>query len=251
MAKSPTNRSKSSASPTDSARARAAARRRRVRKDPDAGAPFPGGAAQSIAPDSQTGPGQPTDETAPLTNQNPQEPDNMAQPATNFPPSSPTPAPANSEETAGTPQKSRFEIFFADVGWNSPVAESVRKNIELCLRYQANSTAYVLSKDQCVALFRMHPSMIGTEPSIIVIDREACAAKRKQGYGFKLNLGLIRDAPTANNLVKWVLAVLAEQKPGSDITEPIRTVFHKEGLRGAVDILADITRSPVGEAATH
>ena len=52
-------------------------------------------------------------------------------------------------------------------------------------------------------------------------------------------------------MLKWVLAVLAEQKPGSDITEPIRTVIHKEGFRGAVDILADITRSPVGEAMTH
>jgi len=93
--------------------------------------------------------------------------------------------------------------------------------------------------------------MIGTEPSIIVIDREARAANRSQGFGFKLNLGLIRDYPTASNMLKWVLAVLAEQKPGSDITEPIRTVIHKEGFRGAVDILADITRSPVGEAMTH
>jgi hypothetical protein len=97
----------------------------------------------------------------------------------------------------------------------------------------------------------MHPSMIGTEPSIIVVDREACAAQRAQGYGFKLNLGLVRDPTAVSNLLKWVLAVLAEQKSGSDITEPIRTVIHKEGFRGAVDILADITRSPVGEAMTH
>jgi len=27
--------------------------------------------------------------------------------------------------------------------------------------------------------------------------------------------------------------------------------MHKEGIRGTIDILADITRSPVGEAATH
>jgi hypothetical protein len=131
------------------------------------------------------------------------------------------------------------------------MADALRKNLDMCLRYQANSTAYVLTQDQCVQLFRNHPSMIGPEPSVIIIDREAWAAKRPQGFGFKLNLGLIRDFATANNLVKWVLAVLAEQKPGSDITEPIRTVIHKEGIRGAIDILADITRSPLGETATH
>src|SRR5260370_30229 len=124
----------------------------------------------------------------------------------------------------------------------SPVAEALRKNLDICLRYQPNSTVYVLTQDQCAQLFRNHASMIGTEPSLIIIDREACESKRPEGFGFKLNLGLIRDFPTANNLLKWILAVLAEQRPGSDITEPIRTVIHKEGIRGAIDILADITR---------
>jgi len=165
------------------------------------------------------------------------------------------PAPQSTEvgqsQSTTAPPAKRFDIFIADIGWETPVAQSLRKNMQLALSYQKFSTCYVLSKEQCKELFRMHPSMIGTEPSIIVIDREARAAKRSRGYGFKLNLGLIRDAPTANNILKWMLAVLAEQKPGSDITEPIRTVIHKEGLRGAIDILADITRSPVGEAATH
>jgi hypothetical protein len=165
--------------------------------------------------------------------------------------STPQPIPVGQPQSSAAPAANRFDIFIADIGWSTPVAESVRKNIELAVRYQKNSTCYVLSNDQCQELFRMHPSMIGTEPSVIIIDREARAARRSRGYGFKLNLGLIRDAPTANNLLKWVLAVLAEQKPGSDITEPIRTVIHKEGFRGAIDILADITRSPVGEAATH
>jgi hypothetical protein len=158
---------------------------------------------------------------------------------------------AGAPQSSAAPAAGRFDIFIADIGWSTPAAESVRKNIELALRYGKNSNCYVLSQEQCQELFRMHPSMIGTEPSVIVIDREARAARRSRGYGFKLNLGLIRDAPTANNLLKWVMAVLAEQKPGSDITEPIRTVIHKEGFRGAIDILADITRSPVGEAATH
>jgi hypothetical protein len=169
-------------------------------------------------------------------------------------PQATSPAAADDLKAPAAPAPSgqkRFDIFIADIGWHSPIADSLRKNLDHCLRYQAKSTAYVLSSDQCEKLFRMHPSMIGTEPSVIIIDREAWAAKRKQGFGFKLNLGLVRDAPTANNLLKWVMAVLAEQKPGSDITEPIRTVIHKEGLRGAVDILADITRSPFGEAATH
>jgi hypothetical protein len=142
-------------------------------------------------------------------------------------------------------------MFIIDVGWKSHVAEALRNNLDKCLRYQHSSTVYVLSPEQCSQFFRTHPSVIGTEPSIIIIDREAYAAKRPQGFGFKMNLGLIRDVATANNLLKWVLAVLSEQKPGSDITEPIRTVIHKEGFRGAIDIIADIAHSPVGEAMTH
>lgn len=152
---------------------------------------------------------------------------------------------------AGHGANKRFDIFLVDVGWTSHVAESLRKNVEICLRYNANAMIYVLNREQCVRLFHNHPSMIGTEPSVIIIDRDAHAAKRRQGFGFKVNFGLIRDVATANNLLKWVLAVLAEQKPGSDITEPIRTVIHKEGLRGAIDILADIAHSPAGEAMTH
>jgi len=166
-------------------------------------------------------------------------------------PATAAPAADQGELTAGSPEQRRFDIFVVDVGWNSPVADALRKNLDLCLRYQANSTVYVLTEDQCMQLFRNHPPMIGTEPSVIIIDREARAARRPQGFGFKLNLGLIRDFPTANSLIKWVLSVLAEQRPGSDITEPIRTVIHKEGIRGAIDIMADIARSPVGETATH
>src|SRR5579862_9477088 len=170
-------------------------------------------------------------------------------------PSSPSsgaaPIEAGQAPASAAPAKTRFDIFVADVGWHSPVADTLRKNLDTCLRYHVNSTVYILNKDQCVQLYRNHPSMIGTEPSIVVIDREAAAANRARGFGFKLNLGMIRDYPTANSLLKWVLAVLAEQKPGSDITEPIRTVIHKEGIRGAIDILADIAHSPVGETVTH
>ncbi|MBS0262322.1 MAG: hypothetical protein JSS02_10260 [Planctomycetes bacterium] len=145
----------------------------------------------------------------------------------------------------------RFDVYVVDVGWKSDVARALRDNLGACLKYQTSSNVYVLSQDQCVQFFKQFPASIGNEPSIIIIDRDAYAVRRPQGFGFKLNLGLIRDVPTASNLLKWVLAVLAEQRPGSDVTEPIRTVIHKEGIRGAIDILADVARSPVGEALTH
>jgi hypothetical protein len=151
----------------------------------------------------------------------------------------------------GPAENRRFDMFIIDVGWKSHVTEALRNNLDKCVRYQQSCTVYVLSPDQCSQFFRKHPAAIGSEPSIIIIDREAYAARRPHGFGFKMNLGLIRDVATANNLLKWVLAVLAEQQPGSDITEPIRTVLHKEGIRGAIDIIADIAHSPVGEAMTH
>ena len=67
-----------------------------------------------------------------------------------------------------------------------------------------------------------------------------------EGYGFKLNLGLVRDMGAANNLLKWILAVLAEQKPGSDVTNPIRTLIHKEGISGAMNIMAELALSSAG-----
>lgn len=149
------------------------------------------------------------------------------------------------------PAPKRFDIFIVDIGWDSPAATALRKNLDFALRYQTQGNVYILSRPQCVQLLKSHPSMIGSEPSIIIIDREAYAAGRPQGFGFKLNLGMVRDAQCANGLLKWILAVLAEQTPGSDITEPIRTVIHKDGWRGAIDIAADIMRSPMGETATH
>ena len=153
---------------------------------------------------------------------------------------------------AGAPHgRKRFDLFVIDLGWKSPIGDVLRHNMELLKQYQLHYNLYILSAEQCRELFRIHPSMIGNEPSLVVIDREAQEAERKQGYGFKLNLGMIRDSATANSILKWCLAVLAEQRPGSDLTGPIRTVMHKEGIRGAIDIMADITRSPFGEAATH
>jgi hypothetical protein len=148
-------------------------------------------------------------------------------------------------------ERKRFDVFVIDAGWKSAVADMLRSNLELLKRYQGRYNLYILTTDQCAELAKFHPSVLGNEPSVLVIDREAQVANRPQGFGFKLNLGMIRDVTTANAILKWVLAVVAEQKPGSDLTEPIRTVLHKEGFRGAIDILADVTHSPFGEAATH
>jgi hypothetical protein len=165
----------------------------------------------------------------------------------------PSPPPASETHAASAPSAGpkRFDVFVIDAGWKSAVADMLRGNLQLLKRYQGRYNLYILTGDQCAALAQVHPSVLGNEPSILVIDREAQAANRPQGFGFKLNLGMIRDVSTANSILKWVLAVVAEQQPGSDLTEPIRTVLHKEGLRGAIDILADVTRSPFGEAATH
>lgn len=164
---------------------------------------------------------------------------------------SPVHSSAPPAEPNGPTGNKRFDLFVIDLGWKSSIAEVLRNNMPLLRQYQLHYNLYILSAEQCRELFRVHPSMIGNEPSLVVLDREAQKAERPQGFGFKLNLGMIRDVATANSILKWCLAVLAEQRPGSDLTEPIRTVMHKEGIRGAVDIIADITRSPFGESATH
>jgi hypothetical protein len=170
-----------------------------------------------------------------------------------------SPSSASAAESAAAPAPSagppsnrkRFDVFVIDTGWKSAVADMLRSNLELLKQYQGRYNLFLLTGAQCAHLARIHPSVLGNEPSVLVIDREAHAANRPQGFGFKLNLGMIRDVTTASSILKWVLAVVAEQTPGSDITVPIRTVLHKEGIRGAIDILADVTRSPFGEAATH
>jgi len=221
MAKAPTRRKSSSASPTDSRPAKSPASSSKGEQAKAAAPAVPAAANRTTGPTAAGSPGSGL----------------AASPVPGLP------LPAKGAK--------RFDIFIADVGWSSPVCKKFRENLQTWLNYHPSSTIYVLSNEQCLELFHNHPSMIGTEPSVIILDREARAAKRASGYGFKVNLGLIRDASSANNLLKWVLAVLAEQKPGSDITEPIRTVIHKEGLRGTIDILADIAHSPVGEAMTH
>jgi hypothetical protein len=165
------------------------------------------------------------------------------------PPEVPRSAESISEQHAGTngsANRKRFDIFVIDVGWNSPISENFRANLKVALPHQQNCNSYFLSPQQCFSLSRLHPSMLGVEPSLIVIDREAHAVRRAEGYGFKLNLGLVRDMGAANNLLKWILAVLAEQKPGSDITNPIRTLIHKEGISGAINIMGELALSTAG-----
>jgi hypothetical protein len=146
----------------------------------------------------------------------------------------------------GAATDKRFDIFVIDVGWKSPVSENFRANLHIALPYQRNCNVYFLTAEQCFALAHVHPSMLGVEPSLIVIDRHAYEEKRREGYGFKLNLGLVRDLAAATNLVKWILAVLAEQKTGSDVTRPIRTLIHKEGMRGAINIMSELALSTAG-----
>src|SRR5262245_24536476 len=128
MAKRPPRRSNSSASPSDSARGRGATGARRERQE----------SAQTL-----NGP-PPHATSVPTTDLNPQEQPRMASPNTSA--DSTLPATQAGPPQSSAPAAKRFDIFIADIGWETPVAESVRKNMELALSYQKYSTCYVLSK---------------------------------------------------------------------------------------------------------
>ena len=149
-------------------------------------------------------------------------------------------------EDASVPAKC-FDIFLIDSGWNTAIAEAVNSNLELIKQYLSRHNFYVLSREQSLALLKQNPVFIGSDPMLMVIDPEGYAEGREKGYGFRLNLGILRDPEGAISLLKWVLQVVSDHWTSKDVAATVRKASHKEGVQGTIEIIVETSSSLLAE----
>src|ERR1700722_10159857 len=92
-----------------------------------------------------------------------------------------------------TPEMKRFDIFLVDTGWNRPISEMVRSHLPLIYEYQKQDSLYLLTHRQSVEVLKHDTDLIGHDPTIIFYDRYGTG----NYCGFRLNLGLLRNAEQA------------------------------------------------------
>jgi hypothetical protein len=154
------------------------------------------------------------------------------------------PVTANGEHPADVlAEAKRFDVFLIDSGWNTAIAQAVQDNLELLKHYLERHNFYVLTKEQSLTLLKQNPLFIGADPILLVIDPDGYATGRKTGFGFRLNLGILKNPDAAISLVKWVLQVVSDHWTSQDIAATVRKASHKEGVQGTMEIIVETSSS--------
>jgi hypothetical protein len=138
--------------------------------------------------------------------------------------------------TDGAPRP-RFEVYVIDSGWPTPAAEVVRRSMPLFAKYLRRHAVYILTPDQSTQFLRKHPQLLGKDPIIAVLDREAIRRESAGGIGARLLLGRIRDEYRALALLKMLLRIVNTRELAADLPGAIRRFVHREGVAGAVEIV--------------
>jgi len=151
-------------------------------------------------------------------------------------------APATVEQTPEETHEHqpRFHFFLIDAGWKSASAKVIRDNFHMIREFQNSDPLFVLSREQSVELIRDNPELIGKDPIIIVHDLHAKGGRGESGYhGFRLCLGLIKDASKALDAMQEFLRFVHQHRRSADIEKDIRRQLHHAGLEGALEVIRE------------
>lgn len=155
---------------------------------------------------------------------------------------------SGSEETAATAAVSSskrervLDVFLVDSGWNNEVGNAVRENLPIFAGYLKGQRFYVLTKDQSLNFIRRHPSLVGADPILIVLDREAVKQATSKGYGFRLCLGYMRNPEAALSMLKWAIQ-LSMASNGPEMASIVRESGHRQTIQGTIEL--------IGEGSAH
>ncbi|MBX9788940.1 MAG: hypothetical protein K2Y37_08480 [Pirellulales bacterium] len=141
----------------------------------------------------------------------------------------------------GSPLDRRFDVFLIDSGWNTAIGAAVKENLELVRQYLERQNLYILSAEQSRNILKTHPHYLGSDPIFLVVDRQAFSVRAKEGYGFRLNLGVMKDADSAIALLRWGMQIVCDQQTAQHVTQIVRRTARKEGVEGAIEIIAEAT----------
>lgn len=136
----------------------------------------------------------------------------------------------------------RFDIFLIDTGWNKPVSQAVRSQLHHLHKLHMQDTLYELTPEQSAEVLKHDPALIGHDPTIVVYDRYASAQAPTGGYrGFRLNLGLMRNAEQAMARLQEFVRFLTTHRTAEHLDREVRRELHREGIEGMVRVLREAT----------
>jgi hypothetical protein len=134
-----------------------------------------------------------------------------------------------------TPEMKRFDIFLLDTGWNRPISEMVRAHLPLIYEYQKQDSLYMLTHRQSVEVLKHDPDLIGHDPTILFYDRFGSG----NYCGFRLNLGLLRNAEQALARLQQFIRFVASKRTTLHLDSEVRRELHREGIDGMIKLLRE------------
>lgn len=154
--------------------------------------------------------------------------------------SKPTSSTPESASRAGANATRVLDVFLVDSGWNTPVCAAVHENLPAINAFLKGHRFFVLTPEQSVQFVRRHPGMVGADPVLLVLDRNA--SRSKGDCGFRLCLGHVRQPEVAVAMLKWAIQ-LTMTASSAEMATIIRKSAHRETLQGAIEL--------IGEGSTH
>ena len=154
--------------------------------------------------------------------------------------SSPVANPALSAVVPSTTSSRILDVFLVDSGWNNDVGKAVRENLPVFAEYLHGQRFYVLSEEQSLEFIRKHPSLVGADPILIVLDREASRQKNPKGYGFRLCLGHMRNPEAAISMLKWAIQ-LSMASNGPQMSTIVKESGHRQTIQGTIELIGEGT----------
>ncbi|HSI83267.1 MAG: hypothetical protein ACAI35_04175 [Candidatus Methylacidiphilales bacterium] len=132
-----------------------------------------------------------------------------------------------------------FDVFVIDSGWNVPAHHVLKAERVLFSQFLKQHNLYVLDKEQSQAFLREHPNLIGKDPIVAIVDKESMEKGNSAGFGARLELGLVKDRDRVVWLLKMILRIVNNRRACLNLTRTIRAATHKEGFKGAVEIIME------------
>ena len=133
----------------------------------------------------------------------------------------------------------RIDIYIIDSGWDSLAHKYLTGVLDLFKAYLTDQNLYIFSAEQSIAFLKDHPDLIGKDPIIVVIDKLARTLNNPDGFGTRLELGLIKDPYRVEWLIKMFVRIVNNRAEMLDIAHTFREYNHKEGITGAIDIIME------------
>jgi hypothetical protein len=110
----------------------------------------------------------------------------------------------------------------------------------MLVEFHRHDSLYELTRDQSIEILKQDPALIGCDPTIVVYDLYGCSRTDAGSYtGFRLNLGLMRNAEQALARLQEFVRFIATKRTADRLDREVRRELHREGIEGIVKLLRE------------